>query len=73
MDFGDKVISLLFNALSRFVTAFLPRRKSLLISWLQSPSMMILETKKIKSILILKLRKLKTQRDPERFNNVSAG
>ena len=35
--------------------------------------MMILETKKIKSILILKLRKLKTQRDPERFNNVLAG
>ena len=35
--------------------------------------MMILETEKIKSILILNLRKWKTQRDPERFNNVSAG
>ena len=43
-----KVMSLLFNTLSRFVLAFLPRRKCLLISWLQSPSAVILEAKKIK-------------------------
>ena len=41
-----KVMSLLFNMLSRFVIAFLPRSKSLLISWLQSPSVVILEPKK---------------------------
>ena len=44
----DKVMSLLFNTLSRFVTAFLPRSKCLLMSWLQSPSAVILESKKIK-------------------------
>ena len=47
--FVSKVISLLFNMLSRFVIAFLPRSKGLLISWLQSPSGVILEPKKIKS------------------------
>ena len=41
--FVGKVKSLLFNMLSRFVTAFLPRSKGLLISWLQSPSTVILE------------------------------
>ena len=45
-------MSLLFNRLSRFVIAFLPRRKRLLISWLQSPSAMILEPKKIKSVIV---------------------
>ena len=45
-----KVISLLFNMLSRFVIAFLPRSKHLLISWLQSPLAVILEPKKIKSV-----------------------
>ena len=45
-DFCQQVMSLLFNTLSRFVTAFLPRSKRLLISWLQSPSAVILETKK---------------------------
>ena len=45
--FVGKVISLLFNMLSRFVITFLPRNKSLLISWLQSPSVVILEPKKI--------------------------
>ena len=45
--FVDKVMSLLFNMLSRLVIAFLPRSKSLLISWLQSPSTVILEPKKI--------------------------
>ena len=43
-------MSLLFNMLSRLVTAFLPRSKSLLISWLQSPSAVVLETKKMKSV-----------------------
>ena len=45
-----KVMSLLFTMLSRFVIAFLPRSKHLLISWLQSSSAEILETRKIKSI-----------------------
>ena len=49
--FVSKAISLLFNMLSRLVTAFLPRRKHLLISWLQSPSAVILEPPKIKSSL----------------------
>ena len=44
--FAGKVMSLLFNMLSRLVIAFLPRSKSLLISWLQSPSAVILELKK---------------------------
>ena len=48
MLFG-KVIPLLFNMLSRLVIAFLPRSKCLLISWLQSPSAVILEPKKRKS------------------------
>ena len=47
--FVDKVISLLFNMLSRLVITFLPRSKSLLIIWLQSPSAVILEPPKIKS------------------------
>ena len=46
--FVDKVMSLLFNMLSRLVVTFLPRRKHVLISWLQSPSSMILEPPKIK-------------------------
>ena len=45
-----KVMSLLFNMLSRLVIAFLPRTKHLLISWMQSPSAVILEPKKIKSV-----------------------
>ena len=47
--FVDKVMSLLFNMLSRLVITFLPRSKRLLISWLQSPSVVILEPRKIKS------------------------
>ena len=50
--FVHKVISLLFNMLSRFVIAFLPRSIFLLISWLQSPFTMILEPKKIKSVIV---------------------
>ena len=48
--FVSKVISLLFNTLSRLVIDFLPRSKHLLISWLQSPSAVILEPKKIKFV-----------------------
>ena len=45
-------MSLLFNMLCRLVIAFLPRSKHLLISWLQSPSAVILEPKKIKSVTV---------------------
>ena len=45
-----KVMSLLFNMLSRLIIAFLPRGKRLLILWLESPSTVILEPKKIKSL-----------------------
>ena len=50
--FVGKVMSLLFNMLSRLVIAFLPRSKHLLISCLQSPSAVILEPKKIKSVTV---------------------
>ena len=50
--FVGKVMSLFFHMLSRFVIAFLPRSKRLLISWLQSPSAVILEPKKIKSLTV---------------------
>ena len=50
--FVDKVMSLLFNMLSRLVKTFLPRTKHLLISWLQSPSSVILEPRKIKSATV---------------------
>ena len=50
--FVGKVMSLLFNMLSRLVIAFLPRTKHLLISWLQSPSAVILEPPKIKSVTV---------------------
>ena len=50
--FVDKVMSLLFNILSRLVITFLPRSKSLLISWLHSPSAVILEPQKIKSATV---------------------
>ena len=50
--FVSKVMSLLFNMLSRLVIAFLPRSKHLLISWLQSPSAVILEPQKIKSVTV---------------------
>ena len=48
--FVGKVMSLLFNKLSRLIIAFLQRSKRLLVSWLQSPSAVILEAKKIKSV-----------------------
>ena len=50
--FVDKVMSLLFNILSRLVITFLPSNKHLLISWLQSPSEVILEPKKRKSVTV---------------------
>ena len=50
--FVVKIMSLLFNKLSRLVISFLPRSKCLLISWLQSPSAMILEHPKIKSATV---------------------
>ena len=50
--FVGKVMSLLFNMLSRLVIAFLPRSKCLLISWLQSPYAVILEPPKIKSLTV---------------------
>ena len=50
--FVGKVMSLLFNMLSKLVISFLPRSKRLLISWLQSPSAVILEPKKIKSVTV---------------------
>ena len=50
--FVSKVMSLLFNMLSMLVIAFLPRSKDLLISWLQSPSAVILEPPKIKSVTV---------------------
>ena len=50
--FVGKVISLIFNFLSRFIIAFLPRSKRLSILWLQSPSAVILEPRKIKSLTV---------------------
>ena len=51
-DFVGKVMSLLFNMLFRLVITFLPRSKRLLISWLQSPSAVILEAPKINSATV---------------------
>ena len=51
--FVGNIMSLLFNMLSRLIIAFLPRKKHLLISWLQSPSEVILEPKKIESVYSL--------------------
>ena len=50
--FVGKVLSLYFNVMSRMVIAFLPRSERLLISWNQSPSAVILEPKKIKSLTV---------------------
>ena len=52
MAFVDKVMSLLFNMLSRLLITFLPRSKRLLISWLQSPLAVILEPQKLKSVTV---------------------
>ena len=58
-NFVDKIMSLLFNMLSRLVIAFLSRSKSLLISWLQSPSAVILEPRKIQSVTVSHLFPMK--------------
>ena len=50
--FAGNLMSLLFNMLSRLVITFLPRSKSLLISWMQSPSAVILEPRKIKPVTV---------------------
>ena len=55
----SKVMSLVFNMLSRLVVAFLLRRKCLLISWLQSPSAVILEPRKIQSVTVSHLFAMK--------------
>ena len=52
MEYGGKVMSLIFNMLSRLVIAFIQRIKRLSISWLQSPSAVILEPKKLKSVTV---------------------
>ena len=52
MDLCCKIMSLLFNMLYRLVITFIPRSKHLLISWLQSPSAVSLEPKKIKSLTV---------------------
>ena len=52
LTFVGKVMSLLFNMLSRLVITLLPRSKHLLISWLQSPPAVILEPRKIKSVTV---------------------
>ena len=51
-SFVSKIMPLLFNTLSRLVIAFLPRSKHLFISWPQSPSAVVLEPKKIKSVIV---------------------
>ena len=67
MDFVGKVMSLLFNMLSRLVVAFLPRSKRLLISWLQSPSAVILEPPK--SLTLFPLFPLNPVRSPIYFTD----
>ena len=52
MNLVGEVMSLLFNMLSRLAITFLPRSKCLLISWLQAPSAVILETPKLKSVTV---------------------
>ena len=64
--FVDKVMSLLFNTLSRLVITFLPRNKCLLISWLQSPSTVILEPPKVKSAVATGLEKVSFHSPKER-------
>ena len=63
--FVSKVMSLLFNMLSRLVITFLSRSKHLLISWLQSPSAVILEPPQIKSITVSKKKKKNRKLDCE--------
>ena len=87
--FAGKVMSLLFNMLSGLVTALLPRSKRLLISWLKSPSVVILGPKKIKSVTVsivspsichevmgqipVKRREAKSKGEKERYEHLNAG
>ena len=71
MDFVGKVMSLLFNMLSRLVIAFLLRSSHLLISWLQSPSAVILESKKIKSVTVSTVSKSLPGSDGTRCHDFS--
>ena len=77
--FVGKVMSLLFNMLSRLVITFLPRSKRLLISWLQSPSAVILEPRKRKSVTvstvspsISKRKEAKSKGEKERYKHLNA-
>ena len=69
--FVGKVMSLIFNMLSRFIITFLPRSKCLLISWLQSPSAVILEPKKIKSATVSTVSHLLPWTDGTRGHDIS--
>ena len=68
--FVGQVMSLLFNVLSRLVIAFLPRSKCLLISWLQSPSAVILEPRKIKSVTVSSPNTFKRFTVPDFYNQM---
>ena len=70
-NFVSKVISLLFNMLFRLVIAFLPRSKCLLISWLQSASAVILESRKIKSVTVSIVSSLFAWSDGTRCHDLS--
>ena len=70
-NFVKKVMSLLFNMLSRLVIAFLPRSKHLLISWLQSPSAVILEPRKINSASVSTVSPSICHEDGTRCHDVS--
>ena len=69
--FVDKVMSLFFNMLSRFATAFLLRSKNLLISWLLSLPLVILEHKKIKSVTASTFSLLSAMSDGTRCHDLS--
>ena len=67
MDLCWKVMSLFYNMLSKFIIAFLPRSKHLLLWWLQSPSAVILKPKKIKSLTVSNVLQIPT-RSPSNVN-----
>ena len=71
--FVGKVISLLLNMLSRLIITFLPRSKGLLISWLQSPSVVILEPQKIKSDTVSTVSPSRTGHGPTDWFQIGKG
>ena len=71
-SFVDKATSLLFNVLSRLVMTFLPRSKRLLFAWLQSPSAMILEPRKINSNSMKPWGKIRGPDKPRLFSPPAA-